>query len=81
MVIGIHSLQRDAVDAHPVEVAARQYFIPMLLDRMRYEFIACVEDVDDGHRIGSGAGIHHDEGAAAANAPEHAGVVAAGAEK
>lgn len=81
MVVGVDRLERDAVNAHPVEVAARQDRIPMLLDRIHYEFVACIEDVDDGHGIGNGAGIYDDEGAAAANAPEHAGGVAARARR
>lgn len=81
MVVGIDSLERNAVNTHPVEVASRQDIVPMLGDRIGYELGACVEDVDDGHRIGDGAGIHDNEGLAAANAPEHAGVVAAGAER
>ena len=81
MIVGIDSLHRDAVDAHPVEVASRQDLIPMLLDGMQDEAVASVNDVDDGHRIHAGAGIHDDEGLAAAGAPEHAGIVAAGAER
>lgn len=77
MVVGVNRLERDAVKPHPVEVAAGQDGIPILLDRMHYEFVACVEDVDDAHGVGSGAGIYDHEGAAAADAPEHAGVVSA----
>ena len=81
VIVGIHRLDRDAVDAHPVEIPPRQYLIPVFLDRKHYKLVACVDNVDGGHGVEGGAGMHDEEGGAATSPPEHAGVVAAGEER